>query len=1131
MRLKATTGTPPKLARQAQRVPLALSQPATEAGDHSLTPYNVIGASPITFDPATALSGSVIGVGPGSGLFLGEAVVYRKSRGPSLAITADGDDVNFAVSVSGSGGLVAGSAASSNTNTGGGATASIADGTAQGPNTQLDVSSLAIDATHTAEFDSQTDTVQADALGFSGSWASNAASSTVSAHIGSDAQVTTQDLQVLATGNAQKDLVPSGQNNVNAGSGGVIQGNAAQSMTTITNNTTADIGAGANINVTGSVTNPGLFELYALNNVNGTDTVNLDTGGLIDSSDATSTIHADTNNATAEIGPGAVVTTVGDVNLDTRTTANLSAAPTVHTYGLASPGSVDAEASIGEADQIKVDGGAVITAQGDLNLNAGGDMSGDLNDLTIGSNAYELNASVIPAFELTSLSAIQQSNTIDVAAGAMLEGARDANLTAQRFGNAVTNAFATGKDWLTAAAGGLSSLFGNNGISSDAHSGTGIVNTNTSVTVDGTIELGINNQQSLTIGKDILAVPTDYTQTGGITFVQTIESLSADLGQQLLRLEGLIAAYAGDMNAVNAYSADIQQLEQQMQQLGLGEFQTDNTGQKVFVPITSGAVPFITVSPILAKAGTITVSGDNLLGGGQLLAQGAVSISITNNSPEFLRLNEITIPQSLGGSVFFDGTSVTDSSAIGRVNKSGTVPMFSQIDAASTANPPAISIANTYDASNPVNSNFEGQQFISPDVDLDGNISAPPTVLTVTSKGSVITNANIDVGKVSITAGANFVQSYTPGIDNVGGDPATLYQGVTNLTEADVTKNLDPPLGNNVSVVAAQGGTPVQQAVYNAINNPGTGNILTANNVFISAQYLNIDGTIQSGQPSQLVTIDNVSGPLYNPSIPGWTGTESITDAINAAAAAYQQSLGGPLVAVPTIADADFEQPSVGPVSVMGSYAYDPTGSAWTFSGMAGIAANGSAFTSGNFSAPNGDLQVGLLQKVGSFSQVVTGWTAGAIKSRSRQRSGSTPRTRSRISRCWWTMSSSTLSPPRATPTRATQRECSPSRPARTRSRSQASTPLAATTPHLSMPSRFKKRPSTWLATRGSSSRASGQPTSTSHSSTTPPHLPGRSPARRGSRRTALASRRETPPPRKASKSRFFRRTARSTRR
>ena len=107
-------------------------------------------------------------------------------------------------------------------------------------------------------------------------------------------------------------------------------------------------------------------------------------------------IHADTNNATAEIGSNAVVSTVGDINLDTRTTANVTVAPTVHTYGLASPGSIDAEATLGEDDQVNVDAGATIPAQGNLNLIAGGDMNGDFNDLTMGSNAYELNASADP---------------------------------------------------------------------------------------------------------------------------------------------------------------------------------------------------------------------------------------------------------------------------------------------------------------------------------------------------------------------------------------------------------------------------------------------------------------------------------------------------------------------------------------------------------------------------------------------------------------------------------------------------------------------------------------------------------------------------------------------------------------
>ena len=208
----------------------------------------------------------------------------------------------------------------------------------------------------------------------------------------------------------------------------------------------------ANINVTGSPTDPGLFVLYALNTVNGADTVDLDTGGLIDGSDATSTIHANTNNATAEIGPGAIVKTVGDVNLDTRTTSYITVAPTVHTYGLASPGSIDGEATISENDAVNVDPGAFVQAQGNLNLDAGGDANGDLNDLVTGSNAYELNASVIPAFELTSECEIDQNNNINVAAGAVLQAAGNANLMAQKNGNAITDAFGTGKDWLTAVA-------------------------------------------------------------------------------------------------------------------------------------------------------------------------------------------------------------------------------------------------------------------------------------------------------------------------------------------------------------------------------------------------------------------------------------------------------------------------------------------------------------------------------------------------------------------------------------------------------------------------------------------------------------------------------------------------------
>ena len=59
------------------------------------------------------------------------------------------------------------------------------------------------------------------------------------------------------------------------------------------------------------------------------------------------------------------------------------------------------------------------------------------------------------------------------------------------------------------------------------------------------------------------------------------------------------------------------------------------------------------------------------------------------------------------------------------------------------------------------------------------------------------------------------------------------------------------------------------------------------------------------------------------------------------------------------------------------AYQYRPTGSAWSFSGSAGLAGNGSNFTAGNPNAPQGS-QVAFLQKTGSISQTVNFAAAGS---------------------------------------------------------------------------------------------------------------------------------------------------------
>jgi hypothetical protein len=68
------------------------------------------------------------------------------------------------------------------------------------------------------------------------------------------------------------------------------------------------------------------------------------------------------------------------------------------------------------------------------------------------------------------------------------------------------------------------------------------------------------------------------------------------------------------------------------------------------------------------------------------------------------------------------------------------------------------------------------------------------------------------------------------------------------------------------------------------------------------------------------------------------------------------------------LADPGFAIASVG--TGPSAFVYDPTGSPWNFLGGAGVAGNGSGFTSGNADSPSGS-QVAFLQGTGSISQSV----------------------------------------------------------------------------------------------------------------------------------------------------------------
>ena len=82
----------------------------------------------------------------------------------------------------------------------------------------------------------------------------------------------------------------------------------------------------------------------------------------------------------------------------------------------------------------------------------------------------------------------------------------------------------------------------------------------------------------------------------------------------------------------------------------------------------------------------------------------------------------------------------------------------------------------------------------------------------------------------------------------------------------------------------------------------------------------------------------------------------------------------GPLRADLVVPNSGFETPSVG----FGKFQYTPSGASWTFTGGAGIAANGSGFTSANPGAPEGG-QVAFIQGASRFSQNLSGFAPDTL--------------------------------------------------------------------------------------------------------------------------------------------------------
>ncbi len=228
---------------------------------------------------------------------------------------------------------------------------------------------------------------------------------------------------------------------------------------------------------------------------------------------------------------------------------------------------------------------------------------------------------------------------------------------------------------------------------------------------------------------------------------------------------------------------------------------------------------------ITSQLGDIDMEGDNVYGTGSLTAHGDGSVAITNNSPNNLKVGDITIAGSAGtsgagqgGTIYFNnsalrGDAETVKNAIKNLNVDATKSVgFGTVETRDTTELPSVEIKNDFKPNEHLLGNMP--VFGPSQTYLTGYIYNPRgSVHGISQYGDMYNRGSILSGTVNLEVkNGDYIQSYdlekSGTVTNIGGAP---------LTDTGAKKD-------------------------------SVGEGITANgNIFISARYLNINSKIQSG--------------------------------------------------------------------------------------------------------------------------------------------------------------------------------------------------------------------------------------------------------------------------------------------
>ncbi|WP_261817079.1 LEPR-XLL domain-containing protein [Vibrio gallicus] len=758
-------------------------------------------------------------------------------RGGDLTMVANATEDNYVFAVAGSGGALAGAGVGADTKSTSNTKVTLDDESSITLGATSGDGVLDIKAEHIAKFDAKVVVASGGLLSGSGAEIDHDVTADVAVIVGDG--ISDSDNLVISASDINIDAINRAQKNQNGRIDVVAIGLAsaagADSRTVLDMATNIDVGNDASLTAWGLGESDGIA-LNALNDIDITDKVVLNATGALAGTGATVKITDDELLANVRIGENAVLLSEGELQISARGQGTAVGNVEADSSGAISVSVTNATVNITPVNTVLIDLGADITAYGDVNISTGTDTDFNRDDYKVHALIDSFSDSVIPIDDAGAFATLSQTNNITIASGAHVKTARQMNLHAERFGFADMDAQTKTINWATAI-GGTADLGGNVTIGT-----TGTVNN------AGTLETGIRRNQAIEfISLNDNGSVNQVIQSEGISFSTSIEALDSSLFDDLEYAEEQLSIFndgkSSDSDIEAFYKSEINRLRTVMVEKGLMD--VDSDGEYYAISLN---VPVITINDIHAEAGRIDIRSGEYEDTGSVLSPGDASVTILNHTLASLVVNDITIPQQNGG-VFLNG----------------------ERQDTGDDNDPIISITNDVDLdlalielNNRVDVSDNNSVLSWPSITLNGDIANRSGKLELKSlsgagsstlgKGDINIYADIDVKDQVVMTGGSTVISLPPGSTySVDGSEYAKWNAVIDddgLKQASAT------------------------AISDLVNRSITGPSIYADNISITAEYININGKIQSGKESFTLNIDksleNTITELRNSGVTGY---------------------------------------------------------------------------------------------------------------------------------------------------------------------------------------------------------------------------------------------------------------------